>query len=105
MAKVIIGTQLKLLVNIEPIDGVTMKDMDFSVDVFNGNKTITFAKADCKPERDGEDGYKVPFDTAQLGLGRVKVRVTALLQDGDFIGGTRKEITELNTGIDVVKGF
>lgn len=105
MTKVIIGTQLKLLVNIEPVYGVTMKDMEFSIEIFNGTKTLTFQKADCKPERNGEDGYRVPFDTAQLGLGRVKVKVTAILEDSDFIGGTRKEITELNTGIDVVRGF
>lgn len=105
MAKVILGTQMKLLVNIQPVDGVKMQDMDFSILLSCGNKSLTFEKKDCKPENNGLDGYRVPFDTTDLGVGRVKVRVFANLTDGDFIGGKRKEITDLDTGIDIVRGL
>lgn len=102
MANVIIGTDLKSLVKIDRIGQYEMKDMDFTIDVI-GTKTISFTKEQCVPENNGTDGYKVCYNTQDLGLGKVKIRVYAHLIDGDFKDGKRTEILDLDPKINIVK--
>ena len=105
MANIIIGTQLKQLVNIQKIGELTLKDIDFTIEVTNGKKTLTFTKEQCIPENNGVDGYKICYDTADLGLGKIKIRVIADLIDGDFKDGKRREIDDIDPNINVVKGL
>ena len=114
MAKVIIGTELKLNVNVAEIDGKNMADYDFDVKIIGGSgskkKVITFSKegttlSDGLAQGDDSANYIVAFDTAQLGIGKVICRVEAHIPDGAFKGDRRRtEIAEVNTGIEVVNG-
>ena len=112
MSKVIIGTELKLNVNIQPIDGITMASYDFDVIRKGGKQSVTLSKkgdtlTDGLRQGDDENNYIVAFNTEDLGLGRVVCRVVAYIPDGDFNLQDRKitEITEVNTGIEVVKSL
>lgn len=111
MSKVIIGTELKLNVNVEPIDKVSMASYDFDVILRGGKNSITLSK---KGEtlsdgliKDDDDNYIVAFNTQDLGLGKIVCRVVAYIRDEHFHfeGQDRKrtEITEVSTGIEVVK--
>lgn len=102
MANIIIGTDLKNLVKIDSIGDYEMKDMDFSIDVI-GTESISFKKEQCIPENNGTDGYKVCYNTADLGLGKVKIRVYVHLVDSDFEDGKRTEIIDLDPKINIIK--
>ena len=114
MAKVIIGTELKLNVNVAEIDGKNMADYDFDVKIIGGSgskkKVITFTKqgetlSDGLAQGDDSANYIVAFDTTQLGIGKVICRVEARIPDGAFKGDRKRtEIAEVNTGIEVVNG-
>ena len=103
---VFVGTELKLNINVEPIHGATMDDYDFDIELICGtfkkaNKVVN--KKDTK--RVDSDNYIVCFDTAELGVGMLKCRVVAYIPDGDFKDGKRTEVTEIETGIEIVKSL
>lgn len=108
MSKVIIGTELKLNVNVKPIDDKTMDEYDFEVQLRGGKQTISLKKegdtlSQGLSKGDDPSNYIVAFDTQDLGLGKVVCRVIAYLPDGAFKDRKRTEIAEINTGIEVVK--
>lgn len=104
MAKVFIGTELKLNINIEPMGGMSMSDYDFDIELICGSfkkQSIVISKMDAKKVDD--DNYIVCFDTTDLGVGNLTCKVTAYIPDGDFKDGKRTEVTEINTGIEIIK--
>lgn len=103
MAKVFYGTELKLNINIEPIDGMTMDDYDFFIEVFGQwtKENIKIRKGEAI--RIDENNYVVRLDTTKLGLGGLSCKVTAYLPDDDFEDGLRTEVVCIDTGITVAK--
>jgi hypothetical protein len=118
MAKVIIGTELKLNVNVAEVDGRNMADSgyNFDIKIIGGSgskkKVITFSKAGniLSPglEKVDNANYLVAFNTMDLGLGKVICRVEAHITDSSFAfgdnDGLRTEIAEVDTDIEVIKG-
>lgn len=105
MSKVIIGTELKLNVNIAPIGDLTMEDYNFEIKLICGSlkKTSkTFKKSELIKQN--SSNYLVAFNTSDLGVGKVTCAVIAYLPDSDFEGNERTEIVEIDTGIEIVKG-
>lgn len=103
MEKVFQGTELKMNLHIEPFGQITMKDYGFKVELICGTfkkQSITIEKDEMIPE---DDNYLVCFSTAELGLGRLKCRITAEIPDAHFEGGYRTEVTEIDTGIEIIK--
>lgn len=103
MEKVFQGTELKMSLHIEPFGQITMKDYGFKVELICGTfkkQSITIEKDEMIPE---DDNYLVCFSTAELGLGRLKCRITAEIPDAHFEGGFRTEVTEIDTGIEIIK--
>lgn len=121
MSKCFLGTELKLLVNIAPIDGKYMKDMDFDIAVYTTTpeKGVIAGVKDGKqygditrdPQAEDAAGYYVLVDTSKIGIGKVKCKVTAYVEDpafgaaGDAHKGTRTEIDIANAGVEVVKAI
>lgn len=104
MAKIFLGTELKLNINIEPMGEMSMSDYDFDIELICGSfkkQSIVIKKDSAKKVDD--DNYIVCFDTTDLGGGNLLCRVTAYIPDGDFKDGIRTEITEINTGIEIIK--
>lgn len=102
--KVWLGTELKLNIHIEPIDGITMDKYDFSVDVYCSPKKVVHAnKSDCI--RIDENNYIVLVDTNVIGVGTLLCKVTASIPDGDFSDMCRTEIVCNKVGITIVKSL
>lgn len=107
---VFIGTELKLNLHIEPIDGISMSQYDFEVEIFTSSKNVKkFLKKDCI--KDDDDNYLILLDTSDLGVGEIKCKVTAYIDDDDFAGdggmkdGFRTEVVGINTGIIITKDY
>ena len=104
MSRVFLGTELKLNIGIEPIDRITMDEYDFEIELICGTikkKSIIIPKGECK--RVDANNYIACFSTNDVGTGKLICRVSAYIPDGDFKDGIRTEVTEINTGIEIVK--
>ena len=102
MAKVTIGTELKLNINIQPMDSLSMDDYDFEVEVYcTPKKSIIIQKSSAI--KVDENNYIILVDTNAVGVGRIKCKVTAQIPDADFIDDYRTEVVCADTGIDVIK--
>lgn len=100
--RIYLGTEVKLDVSICSANGITMDEYDFSVETFcSPASSHTTEKKDAI--RKGADHYVVCVDTALLGVGRLKCKVTSHIPDSDFPDGERTEVSVIDTGIDVVR--
>lgn len=104
---VYLGTELKLNIHIEPIDGLSMEGYDFEVEVYCNPKKV--APASKKGTlltnlvyRDA-DNYIALIDTNIIGVGKMMCRVTAYIKDNDFADNLRTEVVVMDTGITIVK--
>lgn len=97
-----LGTEVKLNIHIEPIDGVDIDDYDYITEVYcHPKKSIVIQKSDTM--RVDNENYVVRIDTNVLGVGKIICKVTAYIPDGDFPDGLRTEIVAINTKINVIK--
>lgn len=97
-----IGTEMKLNISVDPIGSTTMDTYDFVAEVFcSPSKVITIPKEEAI--RVDANNYIVLVDTTALGVGKVKVKLTAAIPDNDFSDGFRTEISIVDTGINIVK--
>ena len=97
-----VGTEIKLNVSIDPIDGVTMDDYEFVIEAYCSTKRIqTITKHEA--QRIDRSNYKILLDTSVLGAGDLKCRITAMIPDDDFEDGLRTEVAVVDTGITIVK--
>lgn len=97
-----LGTEIKLNIHIEPIGSLCMDDYDFEAEVYcSQKKTIIAKKSDMI--RVDESNFIVLVDTAIVGAGDLKCKVTAYIPDSDFDDGLRTEVVAFDTGIDIIK--
>lgn len=102
MGETIVGTQLKLNVNIEAINGVHMSDYDFSCKFYTDiDNPVTIDKSQMIWK--DNDNYLALLDTNAIGIGRIRARVTAKIPDTDFNSQLRTEIIDIDTGIVISK--
>lgn len=96
-----IGSEFKLRIHAEPIEGLYMDDYDFQCELYtNQNRSATILKSDMK--REDKDKYLIMVTSEisnRLGKGIVKMRLTAYIPDEDFSDGIRTEIVELCTNV------
>jgi hypothetical protein len=97
-----LGSQIVLNVCIEPIDGVTAKDYDFKVLVYcTPKRPVVNSKEELFTVDD--NNYLMLVDTEDIGIGVITCKVEAMLPDGRFPNGVRREIKVINTGLNIVK--
>ena len=97
-----LGTELKLNIHIDPIDGVTIDDYDYTTEVYcSPRKSIVIPKSETI--RTDNENYIVRVDTNIIGVGKIICRVVAQIPDGDFDDGLRTEVVAITTNINVVK--
>ena len=95
-----LGTQLKINIHIDEIDGYTMNDMDFECEFYiSPNKTFTTLKKDMI--KVDNENYIAIVNSEEIGIGKVMVKVTAYVPDGDFENGFRKEVGRTYTNVTV----
>lgn len=101
---VYLGTDFKVNVHMDNIDGYSMDDVDF-VCVFytNSKKKVTIPKDDMIPIRDSNYvSYVAPLESKDLGQGVLKIVYEADIPDNDFDDGLRHEVVPITTGIKIV---
>ena len=96
--------EFKVNVHVEPIDGYHMSDYDFECMLYvYTNKGVVFKKGDESVKQTDDDNYRVCVsseDSAKIGRGTVKLKLTAHIPDGDFPDGYRTELVDgLCTGV------
>lgn len=92
------GTEFKINVHIDPLDGYHMSDYNFECEFFcKQSNPIVLKKEDLKKVDD--DNYIAILDSVKLGIGSIRCKITADIPDADFPDGTRKEVKIVSTGI------
>ena len=99
-----LGTELKINVHVEPIDGLHMSDYDFEcVFYVYLNKKVEIPKSNMR--RVDDDNYIAiinSVDALRLGRGSINMEVTAHIPDSDFDDGLRTEKAIVCTGVTIV---
>ena len=101
--RVIIGTELKLNIAIEPIGEIHASSYDFNVEFYCSTKRVkTITKQELLPIDD--DNFIACLDTSEVGAGELKCKITAYIPDEDFTDdGLRTEVLEIITNYDIIK--
>lgn len=102
-SKVFIGTELKLNLYFEPIENTRMRDYEFKVEAYctTPEEGIALNKEDVKIIDD--NNCNILIDTKEVGIGTLKIKITADIPDLDFKDQIRTEIACVNTGIKIVE--
>jgi hypothetical protein len=99
-----LGTEFKLNVHLEPLDGLHMSDYDFEVALYvYTNRKVVFQKSKLKKVDD--DNYLLMVETAdalRIGRGRINAEITAYIPDNDFCDGLRTEKLVLCTDVTAI---
>jgi hypothetical protein len=96
---IVLGTELKINIHVEPIDGLHMSDYDFECAFYiYRNKRVVIKKSEMK--RVDNDNYIAMIDSEKatmLGRGRLNIEITAYIPDGDFADNRRTEKVDVCT--------
>ena len=110
MSKIIIGTDLKFSIKIDPIEvegqaeKISLEDCVFEVEMFVDLDNKVVIPKD-KATRKNSNEYYVGFNTRDVGIGKLKCRVIMHLDDNVFEDKERTEIIELDTGLKIVESI
>lgn len=101
--KVFIGTELKLNLYFEPLGNTKMRDYEFKVEAYctTPEAGITLKQEDIKIIDD--NNCNVLINTTEVGIGTLKIKITADIPDLDFKDQERTEVVCVNTGIKIVE--
>lgn len=93
-----IGTELKININVEPMNGIHLSECDFTVTFYtNVERSLTISKSSMI-ESDS-DNYIALVDSEFLGKGLLRMKLEIEVPDNDFPDGYRKEVEILCTDI------
>lgn len=99
-----VGTDYKLNVHIEPIQGLTMDNMDFNCLFFTSSETksVKIKKEDMV--RIDENNYLAVVCSEKTGPGKLYLRMTVFIPDNNGPhNGKRKEVIVIDTGETISK--
>ena len=110
-----IGTELKINVTAEPMGDVHLADCDFEC-LFYVKSSLPISGAvirsacnSCRPvvvRKDemikvNDDNFIARVDSADVGIGKLMMKITAHVPDPDFDDGLRTEIDNVWTGVTI----
>lgn len=96
-----LGTELKINVHVEPIDGLHMSDYDFECVFFVYKNRPLVVKKNEMTKVD-EDNYIAKVDSAKVGTGNLMMKFVADIPDSDMNDGLRKEVELVNLNIPII---
>lgn len=100
--KPIIGTEFKVLVEIEPVDEVHMADMEFTCLFYTRiDYPLTVTKEQMIKVND--DSYIALVDTTGMSPGTLRNRMTVDIPDKDFADGYRREVVDVEAGTKIYR--
>lgn len=91
-----LGTEFKINVHVEPIDGLHMSDYDFTCRFYIYSYVELTKNEMIKVD---DDNYIACIDSSKLGVGTIMMRIIAQIPDADFPDGLRTEIETISTGL------
>lgn len=94
----VLGSDIMIEFEADLPDEIKLQDVDFSVVVYNVtaiDKKLTLAKDQCVISDDGT-GCSVFFNTEDLGVGQLMLRVIYQIPDASWPNGTRKDVRKIN---------
>lgn len=97
--RVPLGSDFKLAFSADLPDGLVLRDVDFSVDVYNysdADAHVTASKSDCLPMDEAGTTYALALNSTPLGIGLLRLKLTVWIPDADFSSGMRKQIVNIN---------
>lgn len=98
MEEIILGTEAKIRLVIEPIGTHTPGEMDWSVELYtNPKKKVVVSKDDCSAIENDDNAFYVPFDSTEVGIGDLNADVIAYVPDRAFKDGKRTEIARIES--------
>ena len=97
-----IGTEFKIYVQVEPIDGKTLSELEFSAVVYTDR--VGRRKEYTKEQfvKVNENKYAVSVYSAEIGPGKYFIDVTLQIPDTHFIAGYRKEVRTFFSGKEIL---
>ena len=99
--KVTLGSDVKIAFSAELPNNLTMKDVPFSVTVYNADdkkREVIANKDDCIIIDDNE--YVVLVNTDELGVGLYMLKVTFEIPDTDYPTGYFRQVVRINPNIE-----
>lgn len=95
------GTIFKLNINLTPIDGFHLEDLEFTAEVFtDSSRKLVVIKKEAAFKVD-EDNYILCVDSSDCGSGRYYVRLTVEVPDSQVVGGKRIERATMFSGVTI----
>ena len=96
-----LGTELKINVHVDPIDGMHMSDYDFECVFFvYKNRPLVIKKNEMT--KVDEDNYIAKVDSAKVGTGNLMMKFIADIPDSDMNDGLRKEVELVDLNIPII---
>lgn len=96
-----LGTELKINVHAEPIDGMHMSEYDFECVFFVYKNRPLVVRKDEMTKVD-EDNYIAKVDSAKVGVGNLLMKFVAEIPDSDMNDGLRKEVELVDLNIQII---
>lgn len=100
----VIGSDLKLNVHVEPIDGLHMESYDFECAFFVKPDRKCVIHKSMMAKKD-QDNYLAPLEGKEirsLGRGKLLMEITAYITDSDYKDGLRTEKAVTCTGVTII---
>ena len=99
-----LGTEFKLNIHLDPIDGLHMSGYDFecALYVYTNRKVVIPKSQMRKVDDDNYIAVVNSIDAMRIGRGRINVEITAHIPDGDFDDGLRTEKLILCTDVTAI---
>ena len=92
MEEIILGTEAKIRLYIQPIGGKTPYEFPWEVELYtNPKKKVKVSSNECSAIDGDENAFYVPFDSTEVGVGELNADVVAYIEDGLFKDGVRTE--------------
>lgn len=93
----IVGTEFKVLIEIEPVDNVHMEQMEFQASFYTRiQNPLLIKKEDML--RVNADSYIALVDTTGMSAGALRNRMVVNIPDKDFGDDYRREIVDVGAG-------
>ena len=94
-----LGTELKVNISMEPMDGYTLAATDWWVEFYAKRSKVKVLKADATKVDD--HNFICTVDSKAVGRGELMAHIEVQIPDSDFGDGYRTEALTFSTGINI----
>lgn len=104
MTNVVLGSDFQLTLPVSVPEGVTLSELEYSVDVVNydqKDKVVTFDQGDSVAS-DTNNTITTYLNSEDLGIGLLLVKVTMRIPDENYPNGVRRYVQRVNPYVQIV---